>query len=218
MSRESIPAVLKKTAEKILNSTDVLNARTRDWQTIKNFISNRVAEIKLTDTQQKKMERYQYIYNLSVSGKYTESDILSTLMKEYKIERTQAYEDLSCSKEIFSSVININKQFELNVQLQVNRKFQMKAEAVGDLKALAAFEKNRIALLAIIEEQEENPADMFEGHQYEAVFNPALIGAAPIDINELMNVVNEKRKVKIKRELFEHLDFEDIPHENSDPQ
>ncbi|MBC7509378.1 MAG: hypothetical protein H7320_11630 [Ferruginibacter sp.] len=213
----SITTALKKKAADIVRNVESLTERTRDWQMVKQYLSNRLGDLKLTEKQQVKMQRYQFIYNQSISGKYTETDILNAVMKMYGIEQTQAYDDLAASKEVFSSVVNINKKFELNVQLQVNRNLMRKAEEICDLKAAAAFEKNRIALLALIEDQEENPGELFEGHQFENVFDPAIIGAASVDLKELMTVINEKRKVKIKPELFQHLEFIDIPHEQADP-
>jgi hypothetical protein len=204
---------LKTSGESIAAKAEQLNAHTRDWQIIKQFLQNRIADISLTKKQEEKLERYQYIYNQSVSGKYTESQIVNSIMTLYKIKLTQAYDDLKCAKEIFSSVININKQFELSLQLQINKKLMIKAECVNDFKALAAFEKNRIQLLAMVEVAEENPADLFEGHNIEAVFDPSLIGAASVDLPELMRVINEKRKIKINPALFEHLVYTDIPNE-----
>ncbi|MFC4261927.1 hypothetical protein ACFOWM_03490 [Ferruginibacter yonginensis] len=208
-----LPNALKQKAAKIARSVESLAERTNDWQLIQQYLCNRIADIKLTEKQQDKLQRYQFIYNQSVSGKYTESDILNSVMKLFNIELTQAYEDLKATKEIFSSVINVNKKFELNIQLQVNRNLQRKAESLGDLKASAALEKNRIALLAMIEEEEENNAESFEGHTIEATFNPSLIGADKVDLKELMDVINNKRKAKLNPKLFEHLEFVDIPHE-----
>ena len=204
---------LKTTGESIAAKTEQLNVHTRDWQLIKQFLQNRIADITLTKKQEEKLERYQYIYNQSVSGKYTESQIVNSCMTLYKVKLTQAYDDLKCAKEIFSSVININKQFELSLQLQINKKLMIKAESVNDFQALAAFEKNRIQLLAMVEVVEENPADLFEGHTIEAVFDPSLIGAASLDLPELMRVINEKRKIKINPNLFEHLNYTDIPND-----
>ena len=91
-----------------------------------------------------------------------------------------------------------------------------KAEELCDFKSVAAFEKNRIAILALIENEEQNQGELFEGHQFENVFNPAIIGAGSVNLAELMIVINEKRKVKIKSELFTHLEFIDVPHEKAD--
>lgn len=210
---DSVPAVLKRKMDIIIKNTEALAAKTRDWQLIKQYLANRLDDIELTDIQKDKLERYQFIYNQSVSGKYTESDIVRTVMRTYNVRIAQAYEDISSTKELFNTVLNLNKQFELKVQLEANRVYQIKANAMGDMKALASLEKNRILLVSQIPEKEDNPAENFEGHQLEAVFNPRLIGADPIDIMEMMKVINENRNVPLKIEQFAHLAFEDIPNE-----
>jgi hypothetical protein len=212
---QAVSASLKKKAADIVKSVESITEKTRDWQLIKQFMLNRLGDIKLTPKQVEKMGRYQFAYNQMAGGKYNDNDVINLTMNMYGLEYSQACEDVSASKEIFSTVININKKFELNIQLQVNRNLQKKAEQLCDFKALAAFEKNRIAMLAMVQDEEENPADQFVGHQFEAVFNPSLIGAVPVDLKELMTVINEKRKVKLKPELFQHLEFIDIPHEKT---
>ena len=217
IKESSLSQSMKKKAADIVRTVESMTEKTKDWQIVKQYLGNRLGEIKLTQKQQDKLTRYQFIYNQSISGKFTEPEILNTVMKMYCIEQTQAYDDLSATKELFSTVVNINKKFEINVQLQVNRNLMRKAEELCDLKAVAALEKNRIGLLALVEDEAENQAELFEGHQYENVFDPAIIGAGSVNLSELMNVINEKRKVKIKPELFEHLEFIDVKNEETNP-
>lgn len=203
---------LVQKAEVVRTAAERLAERTYDWQMIRDFISNRVDDYHLTPQQEKKLERYQYIYNQMVSGKYTKNEILNQLTnkKLFGISLVQAYEDLACSQELFATTININRNFEINLQLEINRNLMRKAEELGDLKAAAQFEKNRALLLKLLPEEEDTTAELFEGHIIEAVFDPTLLGAPEIDMREVLKMINEKRKVKINIDMF----ATDIPHED----
>lgn len=209
--KEDVSTAMQKKADQVMSAAEALMQNTNDWQVIKQFMCNRLKGLQLTPEQEKKLERYQFIYNQLVSGKYTDAEVISQLTnkKLYGLSISQAYEDINAAKELFPSVININKRFELHLALELNKLRQMKAEAMGDMKALAAFEKNRTLLLKELPEQEENPADMFEGHSIEAVFDPKLLGAPAVDLKEVLKAVNEKRGKKIRIDMFEELSYEE---------
>lgn len=214
--KEDVHTALMRRAEQVRTSAETLMANTRDWQMIELFMRNRLSESDLTEEQLKKLERYQFIYNQLVSGKYIEPEVVHQLTskKFYGLSVSQAYEDLNATKKLMPSVVNISKRFELHLSLQLNQIRQRKAEELGDMKALAAFEKNRAALLKELPDEEENPAELFEGHQIEAVFDPRLLGTPDVDMNEVLKAVNEKRDKKIKIDMFtELLPSEDIPSE-----
>ena len=216
-ANEPVNKLLIKKAEQIRTGAEMLISKTRDFQVIQEYIKNRIDEIKLTPDQQKKLDRYQYIYNQLVSGKYTDQEIINQVMKMHNIKIVQAYEDMNCSRELFNSVFNINKRFELNLQLQINRDMLRKAAELNDVLGFARLEKNRVSLLAELPDEEENPADLFEGHIIEPTFDPKLLGAPPVDMKEVMKAINEKRNVKIKTDMFEELLAEEIKDEQEDP-
>lgn len=217
--KSDVKDALVKRSEEVSKQAEFIMAKTRDWQLIKQYMSNRVQDITLTAEQQKKMERYQFIYNEIASGKSTDQQVVNQAKNIYKISLSQAYEDLNATKEIFSTVININKQFELSQALQLNTKYKAKAEEMGDLKALAMFEKNRKDLIKLLPEVEDNSADIFEGHTYEMVFDPTLLGApAKVDMKELLTAINAKRGKKINIDMFPELEHEDIPNDDSNQE
>lgn len=207
--RESVTNALVKKSEQLQATAELLLENTRDWQVIQQYLCNRLEEGILTKEQQKKLERYQYIYNQMVSGKYTDPEILNQVCKMYCIKKNQAYHDMNATREIFSTVVNLNKRFELSLQLQINRNMMRKAEELGDMRAVAQLEKNRALLLRLIPDEDETPAEMFEGHEIEAVFDPKLLGIPDVDIKAALEAINEKRKVKIKTELFTYIPFEE---------
>ena len=210
MPRESkVSMILQDHIGKLNKAADHILDSTNDWQLIKTYLGNRVGTLKLNANQKLKMDRYQFMYNQLVTGKFTDKEVIEANMKMYGLESWQSYDDLKCTREIFSSVINVNKKFELDLQLQVNRRMLRKAEEICDFKAYAALEKNRTQMLSMIEDIDPDQAGMFEGHTYEPVFDPALIGADPVDMKEVLKTINEGRKVKIKTELFDNLDYEE---------
>ncbi len=206
-----------KKASQVAAGVDILMEKTQDWQIIKQFLCNRINDFELLPRQVKKLERYQYIYNQLVNGRYTDQEVVHQVEKFFRISIQQAYEDMHSAREIFLSVVNINKRFELQLQLQINRRMLNKAEELRDLNAYAALEKNRALLLKELPEEEENTADLFEGHTIEAVFDPRLLGAPDVDMNAVLAAVNAKRNKKIKIDMFEDIPHEDVKNEEAAP-
>lgn len=214
--KEDVKNALIKKAEEVNKQAEFIMAKTRDWQVIKQFMSNRLQDVVLTKEQEKKMERYQFMYSEISAGKSTDSQVVNQVKSFFKISLSQAYEDLNATKEIFSSVININKQFELNLALQLNTKYKAKAEEMGDMKALAMFEKNRKDLIRLLPEVEDMSGEMFEGHTYEMSFNPKYLGAAvKVDMKEIAAAINAKRGKKINLDMFPELDYENVTEDDS---
>lgn len=209
--------LLQKRATQLSYATELLYDKTRDWQMIREYMCNRLKDSKLTETQQLKLQRYQFIYNQVVSGRYTDQEVISMVMNMYDIELTQAYEDINCTREVFNSVLSINKQFEIKMELQAAKDMKRKCLELNDFKSAAAIHKNIIALLAMLPELEEDPAEAFRGHEIEAVFNPVLLGAPPVNMKEVIAAINAKRKAKIKTELFEDLAFDDGYNKEATP-
>jgi len=207
---DNLRKALQKKAEQIGNATDILVSKTRDWQVIKEHISNRISKIQLTKPQQQKLERYQFIYNELMSGKYSEAEVLNTVCSIYDIGITQAYEDLECTQELFTTVIKINKAFEMKLLLEEGKKMLRRCKEVGDMKNYGSIYKSVVALTKDIKELEEESPDQFEGHTIEAVFDPRLLGAPKVDMKEVLKAINEKRGKKVKIDMFEDIDFQEV--------
>jgi hypothetical protein len=209
MSRKLI-TVLKDTANQVETTAALLVQKTSDWQTIKRYMTSRTSDIKLTDVQKEKMKRYQFIYNQIISNKYTESEVINTVVKLYDIEQRQAYEDLDDTRELFTTLLNINKAFELKVELESAKSLKRLCVAKGDLPSAAKFSKNIIQILALINQEETMPEGVFEGHAIEAVFDPKLIGAPEISeeqMKALLQKINLKRNKQIS---IEDIGFEEV--------
>jgi hypothetical protein len=212
--KEEVSVVLKNKAEAIRKGAELLLERTRDWQLIKQYLCNRLQDIELTPTQTEKLNRYQFIYNQLVSGEYSDAEVLSLVIKTYKIEQRQAYDDMNAAREIFCTVVNVNKLFEIQLQIQITKDMIRKASELQDYKSAASLGKNLVALISLLPDTEENPADLFEGHNIEATFDPSLLGAAPVNMKEVLDAINLKRKAKINTDMFEDIPHEDIANDN----
>lgn len=99
--KEEVSLVFQKKAEQIAYASEILVSSTRDWQTIREYMCNRLKDIELTETQKEKLNRYTFIYNQLVSGKYTDNEVLHQVMTRYEIKMVQAYEDINCTREIW---------------------------------------------------------------------------------------------------------------------
>ena len=188
--------------DEIKTAADAYVQVIQDWQIIKDHLSNKI-DVSLTEDQERKMVRYMHIHNQLLTGRYSKVEVIKQTMRIYKISQKQAYEDYNCTTEIFSSLVPVNKLFELQLEIEVNKRLRMKAEEVMDFKGAAACGKNLIALIAQLPEKEEFDAKDFSGHNVEASDDPRLLGAPDVDMKAVLAAINEKRKVKIKTELFE---------------
>ena len=194
--REELKVMLAEKAEQVARTAELIMAKTRDWQMVKEYMCNRLEEMELTVTQKEKMSRYQFIYNQLVSGKYTDNQVVNMSAKMHGTKQTQAYEDLAATRELFNSVINVNKSFELNLALEVTKNYMRKCEEMQDFKALQKFNKDKIEIIKQLEDIEDNRGELFEGHVFEMTFDPTLLGAPEItkkDMMDLLKSINSKR-------------------------
>lgn len=215
MEKSSLSYQLIKKAESVKKAAEQIAEITMDWQIIRSYMNNRLTDIVLNERQEKKMGRYKYIYDQLASGKYSDLEIVNQLMnkKLYGVSMKQAYDDMKCSKELFFKLMDVDKLFELKLELQLNRTLINKCIENGDMDGAAKFEKNRISLLKELPEPEDIAGDMFEGHIIEAVFDPRLLGNPDVDVKEILQLINDKRKVKLNIDQFTtDIPFEDVPN------
>ena len=214
---EKVTSLLQLKSDQVRTGAEVLMSKTRDWQVIKQYLCNRLNDFELTYVQEQKLTRYQFIYTNLSSGKYLKHELINMVMKMFKISQRQVYDDLNCTQEIFSSVISVNKLFELQLQLEIAKDMMRKCIEISDMKNAAAIQKNIIAINALFPEEDNAPGQDFEGHTIEAVFDPRLLGSPEItDMKEVLAAINAKRKVHIKTDMFDHLAYEPIPDEKTD--
>lgn len=202
-----IKDIMLKRQEQLLQGAAAIVAVTNDWQTIKEYLCNRLQEDQLTDLQKKKMERYQFMYSQSCKGKYTTQDVISMAMRFFDIKKSQAYEDWNCMNEIFVFVLPINKRFEIKLQYESAKLAIAKYFDVGDYKAAEIARKNAAMYLSMMPDEENNLADLFTGHVIKAAYDPRKLGAADVDWKILAKAINEKRKVPIDISKFEEAEI-----------
>lgn len=193
--KTDVKQALELTKNQIALSAEIAAEEINDWQVIQNYITNRIATITLTEKQQEKLRRYEFAYNQFVSGKYMQHEVVEMLQETFGISYPQALRDVKDSREIFTTSINVNKLFEIKIQLEINRLMLKKAEEMNDLKAYAQLEKNRQKFIAMLPDDESSLADEFIPRQNILEYNPELIGVKIQDINEIRALASElKRK------------------------
>lgn len=211
----SFKSSIEKKIAQIGTAAEAVYENINNWQTVRDYMRGKIAYELLTPRHQEMANRYQFVINLILSGKYIDEEIIELNKNQFKISITQARNDVFATKEIFNTTVNIHKLLELRAELQISRDLMRKAAELQDFKSAAAFQRNRIALIKMIPEADEDNGDQFEGHQIEAVFDPRLIGAPDVNIAEVLSVINEKRNVKINLSQVTSIPYENI---NSDEQ
>lgn len=194
MAQEKVNKALLGQQKQLINTAQLMAESVNDWQVIQSYLTGRMVNLQLTSKQQEKLVRYQFIYNQLVSGKYTEAEVCEMIQETYGLSYVQALQDLRDSKEVFTATLNINKIFELKVQLELNKVYQQMAKDAGDWRALAAFEKNREKLLARVPDVEESHADDFTPHVNIFTFDPALLGVQQFTEDELQDLLQDIKK------------------------
>ena len=215
MSENKLNEILRHRAEQVRAGALIVAEKTNDWQQIKRYITNRMEEHELTPKQREKFDRYQFIYNQLVTGKYTEADVVFQLKRLFKVSPTQAYEDIAATREVFLSTISFNRNFEIKIELEIAKAARAKLLEVQNFKEARAYHKVIMQLMEMMPEEADHPGMDFEGHQLEAVFDPRLLGAPDVDMEAVLKVINENRKVPINIDMFTHLNYEDVPADGS---
>lgn len=205
---DKVVKAMQKRANHVSSNKELLAVKTKDWERIKEYMNNAGAEIRLTTIQQNKLDRYQYIFHNRCSGLYTHQEVINQTVKKFNVKLVQVYEDLNYTFELYTSVIKFSKRFELMAELESARDLKRKCIIIGEFAAAAMFGKNIIALFSQLESQEGSPGDLFEGHHFEVTFDPRLLSAPDINMKEILDIINAKRKVKIKTNMFEELQYE----------
>lgn len=218
---EKVEKALIQRANAVRTGAELLAEVTRDVQLLEQYISNRMRpeDFQLTVKQQAKLKRYNFIYEQLISGKPT-SVIVAMLTNKnlYSISQAQAYEDIRCSKELFGSVAHINKRFDLNNEIEINKIYRNKAIEMHDYKNAAVFSKVIKDLYAQLPDEEESAGENFETHKLEVTFNPRSLGGPDMempDMKEVLRILNEKRNVKIKIDMFPELEYTETDNGNN---
>jgi len=200
--KSDVTTHLQHQADAIRKGAELIVESINDWQVIRQFLSNRTKDIELTESQQLKLDRYNFMYNQLASGRYTEAEVVHMNSKINFVSLPQSYEDLNCTKELFAILFNFNKAFELRLQLDLNRIMLNQAQAERDYKAYAMLERNRVKLMDLLPEMEQEE-NYFESHQNLIEFNPELVGGEEVDMKAVLDYINDKRNTKIRTELFD---------------
>lgn len=174
--------------ETLIRQANWMAEQTNDWMMIRDYMNNRLADMKLSANQQAKLRRYQFAYDQLSSGKYTESEVISQLQTHFQVNESTARQDIRHSREIYTTTLAIDKHFEIKMQLDLLKIEQQKARDSGNLEAYAKLTKCITELLKMAPEPVEQD-DAFKPHHNSFDFNPAILGIPAIDKTELKELL-----------------------------
>lgn len=198
---------LEKSKSKLMAQADYVSQGIEDWQTIQDFISNRVENITLNKRQKLKLERYEFAYGQLMSAKYTEAEVVTMLVDKFSVKRSTAVMDIQNTQEIFTITLGINKRFEIKIMLERLKIQLAKAAASAKLAEYAMLQRCYLDYLKLL--PDENPNDaaaFFTPHINHIVFNPELLGYPAIDPDEWKKLISDlerDHKFKFDNEFIE---------------
>jgi len=207
------PNMLETQKEKWIRQANWMAEQTNDWMMIRDYMNNRLGEMKLSDKQKEKLRRYQFAYDQSSSGKYTELEVISQLQEHFGVAEVTAIADLKCSKEIYTTTLAIDKRFEIKMQIELLKIEQQKARDVGNLDASAKLAKCIAEFLKMVPDEIPDRDDAFTPHKNVLTFNPSILGIPAIDkveMNDLLKTLANKFNYKIDTSFMEIEDAEII--------
>lgn len=165
--------------------------QTNDLQTIRAYMNNRFANIQLNDNQELKLRRWQFVYDQMSSGKYTQQEIRNQLELHFKIDRSTSLADLRTAQELFSTTLNINKLFKIQMDIQLLDTMQLKAREANKLDEYAKLQKAKNELYKMLPDEVDNPTDNFEARQNIFEYNPELLGMKPVSSDKMKALIEQ---------------------------
>lgn len=180
---------LQEKQAKLMEQAEYAIGQTNDVQVVKAFLGNRLKNVDMTDTQRKKMERWQFAYAQRTSGKYTDVEVRTQLVRNYNISEVQAIRDMRDMEDVYTTVLSINKQFLIATRIKLLEIQLQKAAELNRADDYAKLEKVMFSYVALLPDTEsEVPGDYFTPHTIVNQFNPKLINRQ-MDDKELKEVL-----------------------------
>lgn len=206
----SLKVKLNVQLQKNIAIADTVGEQLNDLFAVRDYMLRRINQTDLTPTQQKKLELYEFAYNQLIGGKWSESEVIDLIITKSGIkQKPLAVQVLNDTKELFTTVLSVHKQWELKKQLHLNENLLRKAEMSGDYRSAAAFAKNMIAITDRIETI-ENEQEEFKGHTLVVSADPSIIGVEPAKAKDVQKLLNDLK------EKYDYEDADIITEENGE--
>ncbi len=206
--KQELSKAMQSKAGEIAKAAELAAAHISDWQQIKAFFKNRLADIELSPQQQEKLKRYNTIYSELQGNNYTDIELPGMISKLFNISLPTAYKEIAATKELYSRVIHLDKLFEIRLCIEQCKIMLHKSEESGDMAAWAVIDRNRQKYVAMLPEEESKMEENYQVPQIIAMFNPELLGMpAEFNMKELLDKINAKRDAKINTELFDEVEI-----------
>lgn len=186
----SLEKIFKDGPIELIAKAEYMAEQTNDFQVIKSFMNNRFNDLtSLTPQQELKMKRWQFIYDQSSTGKYTDADIRNQLVTHFKITEHQAWDDMRKSQELFTKTLHFDKKFKMMIDLQLLDLMRAKAISNNDIDGFAKLQKQRNDLYRLIPDEEEQPGDYFKPIQLNYAFNPEYMGKTRVPSDKMKSLI-----------------------------
>lgn len=196
----------------IIRRAEWIATQTNDFQTIKAYMQARIRDIDLSAEQKEKLKRWQFVYDQSSSGNYTESEIRQQLMDHFGVTQNTSYVDVRQAKELMSTTLNINKLFKINIDIELLDIMKQKAKAANNGDTYAKLQKAQNELYKMLPDEDLAAGDDFVPHTNVIEFNPSLLGVEPIPEEQMKKLLDQ-----IKQEFnITDIEFDDIPSNAAD--
>ena len=204
--------VLQKNQMGLQARADWMAEQTNDYQLIKQYMSSRYDDLVLTDIQQLKLRRWQFIYDQLSSGKYSDDDVRHQVIQHFKISESQSYADMRTAKDLFSTTLYINKKFEIIKDIKLLEIMMRKAREANKGDDYAKLQKVKNELYKMLPDEDDVPADYFEPRKIEILYDPKILGVTPLSNQKMRDLLD-----LIAREtgIVEDIDYTSVEDENN---
>lgn len=198
---------LTTTKAEIIRRAEWIAEQTNDFQTIKAYMQARIGELEMTDAQKEKLRRWQFVYDQSATGNYTETEIRLQLQEHFKVNQNTSYVDIRQAKELMSTTLNINKLFKIQIDIELLDIMKQKAKASNNGDTYAKLQKAQNELYKMLPDEDIAAGDDFIPHANIIEFNPALLGVERIPDDQMKKLLDQ-----IKHEFnITDIEFDETP-------
>lgn len=198
---------LTTTKAELIRRAEWIAEQTNDYQTIKAYMQARIREVDMTEAQKEKLRRWQFVYDQSATGNYSEAQIRLQLQEHFKVNQNTSYVDMRQAKELMSTTLNINKIFKIQLDIELLDIMKQKAKSTNNLDAYAKLQKAQNELYKMLPDDDHSAGDDFIPHANIIEFNPALLGVERIPDDQMKKLLDQ-----IKHEFnITDIEFDETP-------
>lgn len=127
-----------------------------DYQVLTDYVNGKIDREDLTFHQQNKLKRVTLVYDQLLDAQ-SNNIIIERLQDNFQLSMAQAWRDLHLSEALFGNLRQSNKAMKRQIAENMALETYRQAKRTGDLKAMAAANRNYIAATGIENEDLDLP-------------------------------------------------------------